>query len=255
MHAHGDHVDNTTFFYGEEAPHRVEDKPFNPSLSLRDAEGLMTAWGLPKCINHLVHQAAQSLLANLMKNAQTGNAECVFYARDINHYTGLNRYHPRFYRRWNIVAAVEYLEREGLIEHERTRPSPSARYRSRVRASARLLALMPRLAGTVLFRPREVLVLRNSDGMPISYRDTAQTLAIRDDVSAHNSFMEGIEITVEHVEARYDEHDFLIVGKQRIDPTRKTYCRVYNCGLERGGRWYGPWFQRLTQAAAADTAA
>jgi hypothetical protein len=68
---------------------------------------------------------------------------------------------------------------------------------------------------------------------------------MRRDLMAHNAFLDSLEITLEHPDAHYDEHNFLVVGGQRLNPMRRAYYRVFNLSFTRGGRWFGPWWQSL----------
>jgi hypothetical protein len=188
-----------------------------------------------------------ALVANLLCRVQNKDGEWVFYSRDNDHYAGLTRYCPKFYRRLPIVVAVDRLESLGLFEHDRTAPSPFALYRSRIRAIGKLRALgLSLAAGATRFCPRETIVLRGEDRKPRPYRETNATYAMRRDVMAHNAFLDRFEITLEHPDAHYDEHNFLVVGGQRFNPMRRAYYRVFNLSFARGGRWFGPWWQSVS---------
>ena len=144
-----------------------------------------------------------------------------------------------------ITAAVDYLEQAGLIEHQKTRPSRSAIFRSRIRASALLLARLEDIEADFLFEPREVLFLRDADGRPLGYRDWGRIGAMRDDVLQHNRFLAAIDVHVDHPSASYDEARFLRVQGRWLDPRRRQYHRVFNGSWRAGGRWYGPFWQCL----------
>jgi hypothetical protein len=151
-----------------------------------------------------------------------------------------------------MIKAVDRLEDAGLIVHQQTRPSPCALYRSRIRPTDRLRALICHLpVAAIGLDPREVVVLRGEDGHLIPYRDTAATRAIRRDVLAHNSFIGDLDIAVRHPDVRQDTQGFLIVGDQRLNPTRTAYHRVFNGRFSKGGRWFGPWWQSLPTAIRA----
>jgi hypothetical protein len=145
-----------------------------------------------------------------------------------------------------MIAAVEHLEAAGLIDHQRTRPSPAACFRSRLRATERLRQHIRRLpAAALVFQPRELIVVRDAAGQPLPYRDTAATRDLRRDVIAHNTFIEGVDVVLQHPQARYDAEGFIVIGGRRLDPGRKTFYRVFNRDFRRGGRWYGCWWQAV----------
>jgi hypothetical protein len=226
---------------------RREDKPFRPCLTLRDASGEEAGLGLPCCADPVMRAAIHAIVANLIWLEQMADATWTFYSRDTAHYVGFDRYVPRFYRRQVMIEAVELMQRAGLIYHQKIRPSPNAWCRSRFRPTE---AFLPRLAtrpaATTAFAPCELIVLRDADGRPIPYRETRAISAMRQDVLAHNAYLAGFEVTLNHPEARCDTQGMLVIGKQRLNPQRSTCYRVFNDGkFTRGGRWYGPWWQHV----------
>jgi hypothetical protein len=80
---------------------------------------------------------------------------------------------PRHYTLANVLAAIDSLEAAGLIEHHKTAPSPTAKYRSRVRASkSQLHRLGLPSAAYFVFTRRELIVLRDKDGDLAEYTDS-----------------------------------------------------------------------------------
>jgi hypothetical protein len=225
---------------------RREDTPFRPCLRLRDTSEIAAALALAPHPDSCVNEAVFAVLAALIILEQTGDATWLFYSRDNNHYSDARRYVPPYYRRKPLIAAIEYLASFGLIEHEQTRPSPSAGFRSRLRATESLRARIGMLtASTVAFTPREIIVLRDATGQPLPYRETAATRAMRCDVAAQNAFLERINITLRHPDAVYDAQVFLLVGGCRINTARNSYYRIFKESFLQCGRWYGPWWQSV----------
>jgi hypothetical protein len=231
---------------------RRDDKPFQPCLTLVDPHAGTATLGLPSGSDALVNAAISALVANLVSLAQVGEAEWLFYARDNNHYALVHRYVPDFYRRRVMIEAVDRLQEAGLIEHQQTRPSPRARYRSRLRPSEALRAGICELPTTATqFVRRELIVLRGADGQPLPYRESARVYAMRRDVIAHNAFLQGFDITLVHPEAYYDDQGYLVIDGRRLNPNRITYHRIFNGRFRRGGRWYGPWWQSVPSRCRA----
>ncbi len=114
---------------------RAEDTPFDPSMTLADAAATAAVLGLPLTNKPVVNAAMNTIVAGLISLAAAGGAEWLHYSRCDHHYCGLKRYAPPFHRRKVVIEAVERLQAAGLIEHQQTKPSPNARYRSRVRAT------------------------------------------------------------------------------------------------------------------------
>ena len=200
----------------------------------------------PLGLRRLVNAAISALVANLVSLVQVGEAAWLFYARDNNHYSLVRQYVPNFYRRRVMIEAVDRLQSAGLIEHQQTRPSPRARYRSRLRPTEALRAGISQLPTTAThFNRRELIVLRGADGQPLPYPESASVYAMRRDVIAHNAFLQGFDITLLHPEAHYDEQGYLVIDSRRLNPNRITYYRIFNRRFTRGGRWYGPWWQSV----------
>ena len=151
-----------------------------------------------------------------------------------------------------MIEAVDRMQGAGLIEHQQTRPSPRARYRSRFRPTEALRARIWELpTAATHFDRRELIVLRGADGQPLPYRETASVYAMRRDVIAHNAFLQDFDVTVVHPEAHYDAQGYLVIDSRRLNPDRTTYYRIFNGRFTRGGRWYGPWWQSVPSRCRA----
>src|SRR5262245_30858667 len=225
---------------------RRDDKPFQPCLTLVDPHAMMATLDLPQCSDATVNAAISALVANLVSILQLGEAQWLFYARDNNHYSRVRRYVPEFYRPRVMFEAVDRLQSAGLIEHQKTRPSPRARYRSRLRPTKALRARTCELPTTAThFDRRELIVLRGADGQPLPYPESARVYAMRRDVIGHNAFLQGFDITLVHPEAHYDDQGYLVIDGRRLNPNRITYYRIFNGRFALGGRWYGPWWQSV----------
>jgi hypothetical protein len=221
---------------------RVTDSPLRPGILLR-YEAVSDA-ALSYSIPGKIRDASLCILGNLL--SLLAEQQFVFYARDNNHYAGIGRYAPNFYRRKHIVAAIGYLTSGGLIEDLPTRPSPSAWFRSRARATERFVAYGASLpASAVMFQPPELLVLRGENGKPLRYEDCDVLRAARAEIAAHNEYLATVDVTVNHESAFYDERGYLLAGQSKINPFRRAYYRVLNKSIFWGGRYYGPWWQSL----------
>lgn len=219
--------------------------PFRPDVNLRQPESLEERLGL-KPAREGVGAARIALIANLIyANARSADT-WIFYSRDRNHYAELvRRYSPSYYTFANMMVAVGRLEEAGLIEHEKTAPSPNAICRSRIRANAALLKLLGDLSPDLVITPREEIILRDATKRHRDYSDTERICAMRKDVIAHNELLACADIRVDHPSARYDEGGFLWVQGRWLDPRRRAYYRVFNRHWNQGGRWYGPFWQSL----------
>jgi hypothetical protein len=223
---------------------RPEDRPFQPSLSIAgDVELLLDlapAQSVPARAMRL------AVIANALDAAHVGDGRWTFYSRDRTHYALRRRFSPPGYTRTAVVAAVEALASKDFLEHQRTRPSPAAEFRSRFRAAP---ALIERLADVAardfVFELREPIILRDAEGDETPCRESRRIRAMRRDVEAQNLFLGQHEIGVVHPDVATDSRGFLLVRGRCINPGRRRLYRVFNGSFALGGRWYGGWWQGL----------
>lgn len=221
--------------------------PLRSELSLSPASVIEEALGLNPT-SKKQRCAAVGLLANALYGYSRSPDTFIFYSRDRNHYAKTRkrlRYFPTWYSRGNVLAAIEALEDAGLIEHRRTKPSPTAKHRSRFAASERLVSIVERTPVEFLFEPCEIIILRGADGLPINYPETDRTFKSRRDVKAHNEFLTNFDIGIDHPDTIEDARGFLRVGGCWLDTRRRSYRQIFNDRFCFGGRWYGTWWQNL----------
>ena len=231
-------------FASNEAPlSRPSDVPLHPGVSL--STSLEDVFDLGPGRSQRLCEARRCILGNLLSLAAM--EQWIFYSRDNNHYASCGgRYVPKYYQRSWIVGAIDQLQSADLVHHEKTRPSPSARYRSRIRPTDRFFCLASAIPESAIrFQPSESIVLRDSLGRPRAYQDTDHTNTMRNEVAEQNEFLASVDVRVKHPLLRYDALGFLRTESSRICPTRKTAYRVFNDSFSLGGRWYGPWWQGL----------
>lgn len=222
-----------------------DESPLLMNVTVKNARAVLERVGLPQTsqFSEMMIDAVGSIVVNL---ALIPNGHGVFYSRDKEHYSALSLYRPNFYTYSTILGAVDYLEKSGLVEHRRTRPSRSATHRSSLRTTHALASAIVGLrSADVSFRPPQCIVLRAADKSPVTYRDTEFTRKARRAVLEQNQFMEQFSVSVMHSEARLDERGFLIIGEQRFCQTACSAHRVFSGSFRRGGRWYGPFWQGL----------
>ena len=199
-----------------------------------------------------VYSALSCLLANVMLASWQPATQWVFYSRDHNHYAAVRTLAPAWYTRRAIIMAVDVLLAAGLVEARRTAPSPSARLRSRVRATPSLAAVCgAQSLRDLCWAEPPPLILRDRGNRKLLDPRTALTpdefvqfqLMARD-VEAHNSFLSHFTVGLQG--ARVIQTGHLEMGGDRINPLQRSYRRVFNGNLQLGGRWYGPWWQGLS---------
>lgn len=225
------------------------DMALDPHLELRSSNDRDLGGELGA---HPTHQNRRRLLRNalilcLVLQFWLRPEGYIFYPRDHNHFARTRRYNPRYYSARNMKWAVDTLEETGLIEHQRTRPSPDAMYRSTLRFIRDVstdLQLMS--VADIRSVPRENIWLKDEYGVPVSYRTTPEIRALRKDVEAQNELLGATDIRLVHLGWRTDSRGLLCSDTQTVNPTRKGLYRIFNnSDWTSGGRWYGGFWQQL----------
>lgn len=151
------------------------------------------------------------------------------------------------------VAVIDNLEKLGYLEmikghYDRTGKRPS--HMSRMRATNKLIDLIVNKHGIsqkmIEKHPHtECIILRDEDKKDFNYVDTANTIALRNDLYAYNNLIRRSHI---------DVHSFPVQGvKSRsgdkmitLDRSEKFIRRIFNnSSWEAGGRYYGGWWQNI----------
>lgn len=213
-------------WYGPRQGLHSNEVPFRSDLRFRRPRFVEKLLAL-KPLREEIREARCALIANIIYAHARSHDTWVFYSRDRNHYAEqARRYSPPYYTFANMMPAVGSIEEAGLIDHERTSPSPSARRRSRIRAAAALRELLAELCPDLVVEQREVIILRDAAKRHRDYRDSERICAMRKDVIAHNDFLACADIRVDHPSARYDEAGFLRVQDRWLDPPPRHGGRV-----------------------------
>jgi hypothetical protein len=152
----------------------------------------------------------------------------VSYSRAQHGYPAWKKkYHGEFYTYRGVMAAVEYLERNGLIVNQVIPPGTHSVVRSRMQATHALVELMRGI--TIEHCPVERIVLKDSDGEVMDYAETDDIGDKRNRLNQVNAFLAGTELTL-------SDGATLNGG---------CYRRIFNRGnFASGGRLYGPQFQQ-----------
>ena len=199
--------------------------------------------------------AIASILANLLVAGWLG-AEWLFYSRDNNHFASVRPVAPLWYARRTVVEAVALLAADGLLEERRTAPSPTARHRSRLRATPKLLA---KAAGTTVSdlrwsQPPCVILRDREEGsvlepsVALNATALAQLSEIARDVEEHNRFLSEYTISLGAEHAKALTSGLIKIEDVYLNPLQRASYRVFNGDLRHGGRWYGPWWQAVPSA-------
>jgi hypothetical protein len=173
----------------------------------------------------------------LITEALAAGDRWISYSRDKRFYTRGQRYYRPTYTYHSILPAVGQLADARLFEHERVPPGHRG-FQSRFRATPALLAEMARVP--IEYRPLEIIILRDTDGNPIDYRDSRETRRMRKQLSEFNEALLGQQIAL---------GDRIIREGDRLDNggrARAQLHRVFHRGdFNLGGRFYGGHWQNI----------
>ena len=196
--------------------------------------------GLPGPRNALHAQARASIMTEAYIRSCGEPETWISYSRRRDFYTNQQRYRGTAYTYNSVVAEIDLLASFGLIENIVTPPGGRG-WQSRFRATLELLntADQPVLA---VYHPYESIRLKDRDGKLIGYRDTAETISMRQQLAEFNEAIAKTEIAL-RAPGVIQEENVIRCGLHVLYPGRGSYYRVFNGSWRRGGRMYGPWWQ------------
>jgi hypothetical protein len=188
--------------------------------------------GLP-ALNPPATKARTQIIAEALAAGQ----RFVSYSRFKQFYTHGQRYYRPTYSYRAILPAVDQLAAAGVIEHEKVPPGHRG-FQSRFRASTALLA---ETASTgVIYKPLEIIMVRDVEGNPIDYRDNRDTRRMRKWLRALNEGLSSLEIGIDGQIVR--EGDRLENGGRARVQLQRIFHRS---DFELGGRFYGAHWQNM----------
>jgi hypothetical protein len=189
--------------------------------------------GLPALNNRNAIKARTQIITEALA---AGN-RFISYSRAMHFYTHVQRYYRPTFTYRSILPAVDQLAAAGLIEHEKMQPGHRG-FQSRFRASAALLNELAQVP--VVYRPLEIIVLRDADGNPVDYRDNRETRAMRKRLAELNDALLSQQIGI---------GERIICEGDRLDNGGRAQVqmhRVFHRGhFDNGGRHYGPYWQNI----------
>src|SRR5262249_38250303 len=187
---------------------------------------------------------AMKARAQIITEALVGGALFTSYSRRPNFYTESQRYYRPTYSYRAIVPAVDQLAREGLLEHEKM-PQGHRGFQSRFRATPDLIKALTSVE--VQYKPLELIVLRDADGIPVDYRDNRQTRAMRKRLTELNEGLRSQEVGLGDRIIREGDH-LENGGRAQVQ-----LHRVFHRGdFANGGRFYGGHWQNIPAEGGRD---
>jgi hypothetical protein len=173
----------------------------------------------------------------ILTEALVAGPRWISYSRRWPHYANQKRYYRPTFAYRAVIPAIDQLAKEGLIEHAKMPPGHRG-FQSRFRASP---ALLTELKGTTpLYEPLEIILLRDSNGDLVDYRDNRKIRAMRRRLTALNEGLASQQIALDG--RVIHEGDILDNGGR----ARAQLHRVFHRGdFDLGGRFYGAHWQNI----------
>jgi len=193
-------------------------------------------FGLPLAPSIRARRARDAIILDAILEA-AGAGRWIAYSRRWAFYAGKCRYHGTDYTFRTVVPAIDHLAAAGVIYHEKARAG-SRGWQSRFRAAPPLLEIPPPL---VRCDPGELVRLKR-DGRLVDYRDTARTEKQRRNLQAIDEAIDGADLDIDAGER---DGNVVRFGDHAVYPAMRSLYRVFNDQWDRGGRFYGPWWQNV----------
>jgi hypothetical protein len=195
--------------------------------------------GLPRLRFAGAREASVHVLTEALA---AGGGKYISYSRHREFYSKASRYCGRFYSYSSIVPAIDVLAAAGVIEHEKMRPGHRG-MQSRFRATPQLIAETHKIP--IIYRPMEIIVLRDEEGNAIDYRDNRKTRAMRARLEGLNEGL--LAQRIEFNGRIIREGDLLDNGGR----AQVQLNRIFHRGnFEYGGRFYGGHWQNVGDRVA-----
>jgi hypothetical protein len=181
----------------------------------------------------------------------------VSYSRNNNYYAAPRRYRGLPFTKTNILATVDMLRNEGLIEENRAKPGDHLRTgkQSTIWPTDKMLHLWGDWSDAELSHdPHEVIVLKNGQGSLIDYKDNDERRRQRRTVMAYNEALTATKFKLQGDDVNWDSPIVHVPTKRGgviVLPHRKAGYRVFNGDWGHGGRYYGAFWQGLPRERRA----
>lgn len=216
------------------------DRPLGYSWRMPSAE-LTALLDLPEMPTKAGREVVEAIAADAIVSARLYPDRRVSYSRRAQHWADRARYAGPGFTRDNVVLAVEKMVEKGiLVDHDR-RPPGKRGTQSSYLPNPMLAAFdMPSLTR----RKGETLILKDSDGNMINYRETPETRDRRYALCRVNRVLEAADIQIDR-EGIVSEGRWTRIDDYLVFPDHKSLHRIYNSDWTLGGRFYGAFWQNM----------
>jgi hypothetical protein len=225
------------------------DHPLSCNWRLIDPDVLQVL-GLPLAKSRAAVGARGQIIAEAFVVGRADPHAWISYSRRRAFYAERIRYWPRTYTYDNVVYVVDQLAASGLLNQEKAAPGHLG-WQSRFKASSALINELSRATIAILHDPHELVLLRDSDGQLIDYRESDLTKRWRRNLATINEALCAATLELQGRSIRAG--DPLRAGLVNLGAVHSDLHRVFNRGcFNLGGRLYGGWWQNIPKEFRAD---
>ena len=187
----------------------------------------------------------KNILANLI-HAHYLNRHFVYYSARYNEYIVPKKYDPLSIGYRPFIKIIDELSKLGLIKTKRGYNLKPAR-RSRMIATSKLNKIINKYNvdnSNVLELPIDEIQLKDKNKKFIDFSDTPSITKSRKILKKYNALLNKTTISLEQSK---QVKDYIKENEYKIDTLKQSYHRIFsNSSWKQGGRFYGPWWQYIT---------
>nr|WP_287410254.1 hypothetical protein [Pseudodesulfovibrio sp.] len=190
--------------------------------------------------------AIMNLVINFIQCHEHPYCEWVACSRDQSSYTVGSRYNKLFISYRPLMRIIGAMVKHELIELVKGVNYPNFHRQSRMRPRLKFIELLYRKKKTRTYRKIELIRLKTSGKKKkklVEYDDTSKTNNMRHNNIILNEWMAAAELHHDLTEEQAIMH-IKAIGRC-LDYSKSKMYRVFNGSFERGGRFYGPWWQEV----------
>lgn len=226
--------------------------PFNKLLVLKGFHGenlVNEICSLVKRNNKLTIRRLDIYIKNILANLVHANylhRHFVYYSARYNEYIVPKKYDPLSIGYRPFVKTIDELTKLGLIKTKRGYNLKPAR-RSRMIATSKLNKIINKynvVVSDVLELPIDEIQLKDKNKKFIDFIDSPSITKSRNILKKYNALLHKTTISLKQVK---QVKDYVNENNYKIDTLKQSYHRIFsNSSWQQGGRFYGPWWQYIT---------
>ncbi len=226
--------------------------PFNKLLILKSIEGenlVSEICSLVKKNDKLTIRRLDVYIKNILANlihAHHLNRYFVYYSARYNEYIVPKKYDPLSIGYRPFIKTIDELLKLGLIKTKRGYNLKPAR-RSRMIATSKLNKIINKYNvdnSNVLELPIDEIQLKDKNKKFIDFYDTPSITKSRNILKKYNTLLNKTKISLKQSK---QVKDYIKENEYKIDTLKHSYHRIFsNSSWKQGGRFYGPWWQYIT---------